>query len=156
MRGLVIFAHFTTVFIDRPTESVHLRQPLSSAVNFSFKMVNDLPAGLPKWLDKFYFNDILRKDYGQSKIVRFNVAPANGKGENYASLMYRVKLTVETKEAGITHPNFIVKVNHAGMAQEMMALFNVFPKEIEMYVDYLPKFEQLYKDVGETIRFGPR
>lgn len=135
--------------VEIPTETV--ADPLS------FVMGKDTPAGYPAWVDKFYFNDILRKDYGTFKVVRFNVEPLNAKGENYASLMFRVKLTVENSDTGLAHRNFVVKANlQAGMAQEMIGAFNVFPKEIEMYTDILPKFEALFKAVQKDVQFGPR
>lgn len=45
----------------------------------------------------------------------------------------------------------------AGVQGEMCESFDVFPKEIEMYVKLLPEFEALLKELtGETIEFGPR
>lgn len=118
-------------------------------------MPSTYPPGYPTWVDKFYFNDILRKDYGQFKIVRFNVAPLNAKGENYASLMYRVKMTVE-QEGGLAHRNFVVK---SRLVSEMPAgleeALNVFPKEIQMYTEVLPQFVAMFKEAGEAVRFGP-
>lgn len=122
-------------------------------------MGKDTPVGYPAWVDKFYFNDILRKDYDQFKVVRFNVENLNAKGENYASLMFCVKLTVETNNSGLVHRNFVVKASiqaPEGVSPEMMEAFNVFPKEIHMYTEILPKFERLFAEIGETIAFGPK
>lgn len=120
-------------------------------------MVKETPAGYPTWVDKFYFNDILRKEYDQFKVVRFNVEHLNGKGENYASLMFRVKLTVENTKTGLSAKSYVVKaVLQSGMAPEIMEIFNVFPKEIQMYTEFLPKFEEMFEAVGETVRFGPK
>lgn len=134
--------------------------PVLNPVSFSSRPEArgaDFPAGYPKWLDKFYFLDLLRKDYSSVKIFKFSVGPANGKGENYASQMYRVKLSLETNQAGLVNRNFMVKVNHdSGPAAEMMQLINFFPKEIEMYTSFYPKFESMYKAVGETVRLGAK
>lgn len=120
-------------------------------------MVKETPTGYPTWVDKFYFNDILRKDYDQFKVVRFNVEPLLAKGENYASLMYRVKLTVENSKTGLAHRSFVVKASlQEEMPPEIMEALDVFPKEIEMYTEYLPKFEQMFKEAGENIKFGPK
>lgn len=118
-------------------------------------MVKETPAGYPAWVDKFYFSDILRKDYSQFKVVRFNVAPLNGKGENYASLMFRVKITVENTETGLAHRNFVVKASLPN-SLDLGSAFDVFPKEIQMYNEVLPQFVAMYRAVGETVRFGPK
>lgn len=121
-------------------------------------MVKETPTGYPTWVDKFYFSDLLRKDYSQFKIVRFNVEPLNAKGENYASLMYRVKLTFENSETGLAHRNFVVKTNLLmdGVDAKLMEAFNVFPKEIQMYNEVIPEFEALYKNIGESVQIGPK
>lgn len=114
-------------------------------------------SGPPAWLDKFYFYDILRKYDNTFRVVTFQIAPANKKGENYASVMYRVKIKVETSGGGLKDRDFVLKINPStGMSAEMMEAFNVFPKEIEMYNTMIPTFEALYRAVGETVQFGPR
>lgn len=119
-------------------------------------MPKDYPAGYPTWVDKLYFNDILRKEYGLFKVVQFNVGHVNGKGENYASSMFRVKMTLE-KLSGLEQRNFIVKARLPGsLPPEIEELFNVFPKEIEIYTQILPAFVSIFKDIGETVRFGPK
>lgn len=100
---------------------------------------------------------MLRKEYSSFKIFKFSVGPANAKGQNYASLMYRVKLSIETNQAGLVNRNFMVKVNHTtGPAVEMLKLVDFFPKEIEMYTTFLPKFESMYRAAGQEVRLGAR
>lgn len=101
--------------------------------------------------------DLLRKDYSTFKIFKFSVGPATGKGDNYASLIFRVKLSIEANNSGLVNRSFIVKVNHdSGLAAEMMKEVNFFPKEIEMYNSILPKFESMYRNVGEKVKLGAR
>lgn len=108
-------------------------------------------------MDKFYFVDLLRKDYSSFKIFKFSVGPANAKGENYASQMFRVKVSIETNQPGLVNRSFMVKVNHtSGPAVAFLKLIDFFPKEIEMYSTYLPKFESMYKAIGEEIQMGAR
>jgi hypothetical protein len=44
------------------------------------------------WMTKEYFQEILRKDVGDSSVIveDFQVSPALGKGENYSSQILRV------------------------------------------------------------------
>uniref|UniRef100_A0A1L8DYN9 Putative ecdysteroid kinase n=1 Tax=Nyssomyia neivai TaxID=330878 RepID=A0A1L8DYN9_9DIPT len=112
---------------------------------------------IPKWLNKFFFNDMLRKEFESFRVIRVSIAPATGKGENYASVMYRVKLQLENKEKNIVQKSFIVKtIPDLGIHQEMLKQFNVFPKEIEMYSNIIPAFEKMYENAGVKITFGPR
>ena len=111
----------------------------------------------PKWMDRFFFSDILRKEYDLFKVITYTVEPANKKGENYASMLYRVKMNVENSATGLETKSFIAKVAHnTGMSKEMSKIFNLFPKETEMYDVIIPNFEKMYKDVGEDVTFGPR
>lgn len=43
-----------------------------------------------------------------------------------------------------------------GTADELMKIFNVFPKEIRMYAEIIPKFEALFHEFGEAVQFGPK
>ncbi len=53
---------------------------------------------VPKWIDADYFKEILTLD-GKSKwkYVSHEVKMANEKGENYASVLYRVKVIAENE-----------------------------------------------------------
>lgn len=65
-------------------------------VNLTPVIVNALP--IPQWINESHFVEILTQTVPQfSKIHSFNVKPAMGAGENYASLMLRVKIDVELK-----------------------------------------------------------
>lgn len=109
-------------------------------------------------MDKFYFYDILRKDHKSFRVVTFNIGPANKKGENYASAMFRVRIKIETSDNGrIQDCDYVVKVNpDKGAGGDFTEMINVFPKEIQMYDTIIPAFEDLYRKVGEPVQFGPR
>lgn len=54
---------------------------------------------LPEWLTIEFFQDALEKVYSntQFNVRDMNVSYATKKGDNYASIMYRTKLTIETE-----------------------------------------------------------
>ena len=111
----------------------------------------------PKWMDRFFFRDILRKEYDLFKVITYKVEPANKKGENYASMMYRINMKVENNINGLETKSLIAKVNHqTGLGAEMAKTFNVFIQEIEMYDVIIPEFERMYKRVGEDVKFAPK
>lgn len=41
-------------------------------------------------------------------------------------------------------------------AAGLLTLWNFFPKETTMYLDYLVEFEQMYKNAGCNLRFAPK
>lgn len=57
----------------------------------------------PKWLNKCFVESHLQNYFSSKnlKIVRFNVEPATAKGENYASDLYRVKVTFSENLNGV-------------------------------------------------------
>lgn len=60
------------------------------------EIVNVVP--IPQWINEAQFVEILTQTVPQfSKIHSFNIKPAMGAGENYATLMLRVKIDVELK-----------------------------------------------------------
>lgn len=113
-------------------------------------------AAHPKWLNKSFFTDIVRRDYNTCKIIGFGVDVASGNGENYCSILYRVKVKVENDTNGIAHRSFMVKLNHeTGCGVELARIMNVFPKEVAMYNELLPAFEQYYSLSGDNLKIGP-
>lgn len=53
---------------------------------------------VPKWLNKQFLEENLRKHYGNDgiEIIKFDAKPTAGKGENFASSLYRVQVTFYT------------------------------------------------------------
>ncbi|EDW14078.2 uncharacterized protein LOC6572510 [Drosophila mojavensis] len=120
------------------------------------EIVNVVP--IPQWINEAQFVEILTQTVPQfSKIHSFNIKPAMGAGENYATLMLRVKIDVELKDNTIKHNSFMMKVPHDSVQmQEMLKVANFFDVENEVYIDLIPKFEELYKSKGLDITLAPR
>ncbi|XP_037047159.1 uncharacterized protein LOC119081961 isoform X1 [Bradysia coprophila] len=115
---------------------------------------------LPSWINSDYFKEILASD-GKSewKYISHDVRMANEKGENYASVLYRVKVIAENKENVAEELSYILKVNHTledGPTKEVMEIFNVFTKEVEMYKSVVPSIEQLLHKSGDFTQISPK
>lgn len=112
---------------------------------------------LPPWFNDQLFTDCLKYEYPDSINLRTNiisVRPAVAPGENYASTIYRVKVEVNDDYKCRLH-SFIVK-RMINKVEETLNHNDIFGKEVVMYTNILPKFEQIYKSVGENIQFGPK
>ncbi|ALC45502.1 CG6834, partial [Drosophila busckii] len=113
---------------------------------------------VPKWIDETHFVDILRESLPQfSKIQSFHIKPAMCAGENYATLMLRVSIDAELTDKTIKPVSYMMKVPHdTPTMQQMLEVANFFDIENAAYMDLVPRFEQLYKDKGIDVTFGPR
>lgn len=78
-------------------------------INDSFSM--DTNPFEPKWLNKCFVESHLQNYFNSEnlKIVRFNVQPATAKGENYASDLYRVKITFSDNSSGLKASNEVTE-----------------------------------------------
>uniref|UniRef100_W8BIC5 CHK kinase-like domain-containing protein n=1 Tax=Ceratitis capitata TaxID=7213 RepID=W8BIC5_CERCA len=114
---------------------------------------------IPQWINEAYFVEILKDDLPNfKKIISFQPIAATAPGENYCSIMLRVIIEAELKDATTTQLSYILKTmldkNSSGAA--IANNMNMFPKEKQMYSVILPKFVQLYRQAaGVEVRFGP-
>lgn len=112
---------------------------------------------VPFWLNKSLFRDVVKSEYTNPRIVGFSAKPASGKGENYASVLYRINIRVENETNGLAQRSFMVKVNHeTGFGIEMAKMMQLFPKEIKMYKELLPTFEGYFAATGEQLKLAPK
>lgn len=118
-----------------------------------------VPTGYPNWVDRVYLTDILRKEFPNNyNIIDLHIEDLNEKGENFASVMFRVKVAMENENSEISHLHLVVKAGHSTeKAKQFFSVFNAFSKEIDMYKEILPKLESTIHAIGETtLRFSPK
>ncbi|XP_053660980.1 uncharacterized protein LOC128709968 [Anopheles marshallii] len=121
------------------------------------------PVSIPEWMTNDFFIDAVAKAFNVSQseltVEQLDVRPATEAGDNFVSIMYRVKVTVlmGNSDADRRTVSLIVKaLPRLGLSEEMISALNVFPKEMAVYTEILPAFEQLYRDQGVEVTFGPR
>lgn len=108
------------------------------------------------WINKELFEEIFAKNYNSDKILDVIADATGGKGENYASQMFKAKITYES-EGVVKSKNIMVKsMSLDETANQMLVMMNVFPKEKEIYHNVIPKMEELLKEAGEDVQFGPK
>ncbi|XP_058119619.1 uncharacterized protein LOC131284805 [Anopheles ziemanni] len=120
-------------------------------------------ATVPEWMTKEFFVDAiaakLTLPVTDFTIADLDVRPATEAGDNYASVLYRVAVSVQVHGSeGHTTVSLIVKaLPKFGLTDELIQQMNLFPKEMTMYGKVLPSLEQLYHQRGRTdVMFGPR
>jgi hypothetical protein len=110
-------------------------------------------------VDENFFNEIIERQLNikrdEFKLRLVFIAPATGKNENYASVVYRAKISIEilaTKERQFV--SVIVKALLSTIKE--FKEFGVFPRERFMYEDVIGSFERIFEERGgEVIKFGP-
>ncbi|XP_035775478.1 uncharacterized protein LOC118457762 [Anopheles albimanus] len=117
-------------------------------------------APVPDWITKEFFVDVittkLARPDSEFQIIDLNVKPATESGDNYASVLYRVQVTVEVQGSPVTVPLIVKALPKFGIADELIQSMNLFPRETGMYGQVLPALEKLYADRGRPVTFGPR
>ncbi|KAH8335600.1 hypothetical protein KR074_006955 [Drosophila pseudoananassae] len=73
------------------------------------------------------------------------------------TVLLPIRVKVELKDFTVKKLSFILKAQHGSNFQaKIMSQLKLFLREHHMYHTVLPKFEELYKNAGKNIRFGPR
>ncbi|XP_016980500.1 uncharacterized protein LOC108045629 [Drosophila rhopaloa] len=111
---------------------------------------------IPDWVKPEAFQDLLKnkvKDYKKTKALRAKAGVAAG--ENYATIMLRLELDVETKDNSQFTKAFMLKTPHqSGACRKLLETNNIFDVERGMYLEVVPELEQMYRDVGVEVKFG--
>lgn len=111
----------------------------------------------PLWMNESLFKDSVSQEYPNGRIASFSVQLASGKGENFASVLYKINMAIEIEKSAQVQRSFMIKVNHdSGFGVQMAKILQLFPKEIKMYKELLPTFEGYFEAIGENLQIGPK
>lgn len=82
--------------------------------------------------------------------------PGSSAGDHYASIMFKVIATYESKGLTLTDKRFLLKtVPESGDKKDFLDDFPVFSNEIRMYTETLPAMEEILNQHGDK-RFWPK
>ncbi|XP_017858765.1 PREDICTED: uncharacterized protein LOC108610903 [Drosophila arizonae] len=112
-------------------------------------------ASPPKHLDVAFFEEVLETMLRTShvQLVGIHCALGSSTGENYCSLIYRVKLTYRRNDGKVEQTGVIVKSIPRIDSIEFIEDLQVYLKEKITYYEMLPRLELLMKCKR---RFGPK
>ncbi|XP_061399694.1 uncharacterized protein LOC133335438, partial [Musca vetustissima] len=105
---------------------------------------------VPSWINVKLFENALREAVGDYKAIEnFKVANALGPGENFATLMLRVRVELLLSDDSHQVKNFMMKVALDNeLYREHMSKWEMFKKEAGMYRDIVPELEEMYRRRG--------
>ncbi|XP_037822889.1 uncharacterized protein LOC119611395 [Lucilia sericata] len=120
---------------------------------------NDDELVAPSWINKEFLHKVL-SEYEHDddiEIVEFDMSPASLKGDHYASIMFRCKVTYKfCKTSSVMKRSMIIKTLpvEENMKREILMQSRLFETEIDMYSRTLPKIEKILADCGEPTRLS--
>lgn len=108
----------------------------------------------PQWLTQEYVENMLKKYKNNSNITVkcMEIKPAINKGENYASIMTRIKVTFqEGNGKSCTTENYIIKTTHEDdpFIANIMRPYDIYKTEMDMYEKVLPQLSKLLQSIGD-------
>ncbi|KAG5675466.1 hypothetical protein PVAND_005368 [Polypedilum vanderplanki] len=109
--------------------------------------------------DDFFIDIVERKlkiTRDEFKLRLVFISPATGKNENYASVVYRAKISIEINESKERKfVNVIIKA--LLITIEEMKEFAIFEREIVVYEKVIGSYEELLAEkTNEIVEFGPK
>lgn len=110
---------------------------------------------VPQWLTDSYLEEVLRK-YLQDKSIQIqnvDVKPATAKGENYASVMTRLKISFSTAtEKKPQELSFIMKCSYENdpFVANIMNGYDIYNTEMRMYEKVLPQLAGILREAGDN------
>ncbi|KAM7360987.1 uncharacterized protein ACRADG_009032 isoform 2-T2 [Cochliomyia hominivorax] len=90
-------------------------------------------------------------------IIKFEMSPASMKGDHYASIMFRCKISYRFDKTGSTlEKSLIIKTLPVveGHKRDLLIDSKAFETEISMYTKTLPKIEKILADCGEPTKLA--
>uniref|UniRef100_A0A1I8QBW7 CHK kinase-like domain-containing protein n=1 Tax=Stomoxys calcitrans TaxID=35570 RepID=A0A1I8QBW7_STOCA len=114
----------------------------------------------PDWLTNVYLAKVLKK-YLQDDTIHIKsveLKPATASGENYASVMTRIKISYKTaKLERLQTMSLIVKCafENDPYVDQLMGPYDVTNTEMRMYEKILPQIHSILSEVGERDQLVP-
>lgn len=114
----------------------------------------------PQWLDKSFFEKVIRQSENddQAVVENFEVTPGSKPGDNFSSAVFRAAITYKLSLASEAKTiNTFVKVEPQYPPEfAHMQNRNFFKNEIEMFGNVLPEIQSLWTAAGYNDLLCPR
>ncbi|XP_073842682.1 uncharacterized protein [Musca autumnalis] len=135
-----------------------IQVPVVTSAVLDEKVPEVVDPRIPTWVNETNIKPLLMKQYPNlSDIVSFKAQPALAAGENYATLMLRVYVTVSLLDGTTKDLSYMLKVAHDNKEmKEMLQHINFFQVENSVYNEIIPEMEEMYRKAGVNVSIGPK
>uniref|UniRef100_A0A1L8DYH1 Putative ecdysteroid kinase n=1 Tax=Nyssomyia neivai TaxID=330878 RepID=A0A1L8DYH1_9DIPT len=114
---------------------------------------------IPNWLNQPFFENILRERKKENGIFvdSLQLDFVGGKGENYASTLYRGQFN-STLNRNQRRYSLIIKTTYEDnqLANDILSEYNIFKQEMEMYDQILPEYHRLLRSIEDYTQISPK
>ncbi|KAM7361509.1 uncharacterized protein ACRADG_012407 [Cochliomyia hominivorax] len=108
----------------------------------------------PAWLSDSYLEQVLQKYLKDEKvqIINVDIRPATSNGENYASIMSRIKVKFSSSKEKLQELSFILKYSYESdpYIAQIMSGYDLYNTEMKMYEQILPQIAEILREVDDT------
>ncbi|KAG5682325.1 hypothetical protein PVAND_011684 [Polypedilum vanderplanki] len=115
---------------------------------------------LPEFVTIEFLQRIFVKNFGspssQIRVENFWGGFATNKGDNYASVMYRIIVDYELNDVKRRKPIILKVMPSDGIQSLVMVKNRLYPREIHTYCELLVQVENLLKAIDDHTKFAPR
>ncbi|CAD7093762.1 unnamed protein product [Hermetia illucens] len=114
----------------------------------------------PQWVNSDFLRKVIEES-GKGKNVQirnYESTPATARGDHYASIMFRIKVTFAADGIANGVISLILKTcpDDDGLKKELLSALNVFAMEIHMYTKVLTECRDILEKCGYTDLLAPR
>ncbi|XP_037732704.1 uncharacterized protein LOC119563409 [Drosophila subpulchrella] len=114
-------------------------------------MPEEMTHKAPEWLTEEYVTKKLRLYFKNDtlNVEKLEIRPATANGENYASVMTRIKVEYTTEDSkDKENTTFLLKTTFADKDPAAHLLFNygIYTREMDMYEQILPRLADIVRD----------
>ncbi|XP_037953864.1 uncharacterized protein LOC119684006 [Teleopsis dalmanni] len=114
---------------------------------------NNIAPTPPAWLTCGYLEHKLQIYHNNTslKIINLEIVPATAQGENYLSIMWRIKVSYSVQyKKDMQTSSYIAKTcfQDNSVSANVINEFNMFPHEMKIYEKILPKLTEILKEIG--------
>ncbi|KAI8129052.1 hypothetical protein FF38_13556 [Lucilia cuprina] len=122
-------------------------------------LYNDDELSAPSWINQDFLEKVLVQYENNEflEVIKYDMSPASMKGDHYASIMFRCKVSYKFDKTGsILEKSLIIKTMpvEEGHKRDMLRDSQAFETEIAMYTKTLPKIEKILADCGEPTKLS--
>ncbi|XP_037822890.1 uncharacterized protein LOC119611396 [Lucilia sericata] len=122
-------------------------------------LYNDDELSPPSWINQDFLEKVLVQYENNEfvEVIKYDMSPASMKGDHYASIMFRCKVSYRFDKSGSTlEKSLIIKTLplEEGHKRDLIMDSKAFETEIAMYTKTLPKIEKILADCGEPTKLS--
>nr|XP_017007729.2 uncharacterized protein LOC108064635 [Drosophila takahashii] len=111
----------------------------------------------PDWVSTLSLNQAVASILGEGHHIVTVIPSINHIQFRNCTVLVPIRVKVQLPDFTVKKLSFVLKAPHGSDFQaRVMSQLKMFTREHQVYHNLLPKLEQLYREAGKAISFGPR